>query len=941
MLPQWCRRLFAPSTPNARSRRRKAPRAQLAVEVLEDRAVPTIALSTTQWTSIGPSPINTPDRPVTGRVSAAAPDPTDADVMYVAGDNGGVWKTTNWQTASAGGPTWKPLTDNQQSLDFSGYHPLVVHPADHLRILAAVSGTGGGVLQSTDGGQSWTLLGNSTFEGLTISSIAVDPTNVNTMWVSVWNQGGGVFRTTNGGNTWFKMTSFHAGGASDVVVDPVFPGVVYAGLVPIKNKNGVFGITTAGVYRSIAGGAAGTWELMDDLPAGIVVAEAIRLEIAPSDHSTVYATIFYNLTPFAGDATPLHYVTNTMGVNWTQLDNTPGSTESRSWHVVLAVSPDEPTAVISNSAYHLWGLGAIGWQPLEFIGDDWVNVSFDANHLAVLTSDQGVYGIKDGNIVQRMGNLQLTQFYDITLDPNDPGVVYGVAQDHGAAMKSDGALPWHYMKGGGFEAGKVLVDPNDSNTIYVYNPLQPDKLIQRSFDGGQSWGTIASSNMAKEDYDLSYAVQQSFLVDPNQHNRLLFATNQVFKILNADSYPLVFPISPVLSPSLKAKDQYITALAVAPSDSDTVYAATADGHVWVTHNGIGWSEDDSSLFGTKQGAVVDLSIDPNDPNRVFAVTSANNGNNIFYLNPQTGQWVNIDGDFPNGGAAGQLNLNTASLFVDWSYALPILYVGTSRGVYHSVNFGNTWTQFGQMPNTVVTDLEYLPKQNILAAGTMGRGAWEMLTKPSEVTGHVFWDRNENKFEDGTDSGMGGVIVFLDADNDGALDLATEYGGVTDANGNYDIKNVPPGTYTIREVTPAGFKQDTPLLQFIINGSNLGAQAIGNFHTIALPHTGAVDASNFFDAFGRRFDREAIWWGLRFDDGQPGGRLYSPFSILDSETPPTHRHVDDVIRKRLRAQAESYIFVADLNLLPGHEAGTPIGAEGETGRDGDGTPPPPR
>src|SRR5262249_25161525 len=157
------------------------------------------------------------------------------------------------------------------------------------------------------------------------------------------------------------------------------------------------------------------------------------------------------------------------------------------------------------------------------------------------------------------------------------------------------------------------------------------------------------------------------------------------------------PMSPVLSPSAKAKDQYITALAVAPSDSNTVYAATGDGHVWVTHNGIGWSEDDSNLFGTKAGKVVDFSIDPKNPSRDFAVTTADNGSNICFRNPDTGQWVNIDGDFPPNGSAGVnagLDLNAASLFVDWSYAVPVLYVGSSRGVYYSLNLGQNWTPFG-------------------------------------------------------------------------------------------------------------------------------------------------------------------------------------------------------------------------------------------------------
>src|SRR5437762_3778452 len=63
------------------------------------------------WQPIGPAPIGTPDssRPLTGHVSAIAVHPTDANIIYLGADTGGVWKTTD------GGTTWTPLTDQQCS----------------------------------------------------------------------------------------------------------------------------------------------------------------------------------------------------------------------------------------------------------------------------------------------------------------------------------------------------------------------------------------------------------------------------------------------------------------------------------------------------------------------------------------------------------------------------------------------------------------------------------------------------------------------------------------------------------------------------------------------------------------------------------------------------------------------------------------------------------
>ena len=46
----------------------------------------------------------------------------------------------------------------------------------------------------------------------------------------------------------------------------------------------------------------------------------------------------------------------------------------------------------------------------------------------------------------------------------------------------------------------------------------------------------------------------------------------------------------------------------------------------------------------------------------------------------------------------------------------------------------SWTQFGQgLPNVAVTDLDYVAASaDLLLAGTLGRGAWEMRRPPSNL-----------------------------------------------------------------------------------------------------------------------------------------------------------------------------------------------------------------
>src|SRR5262249_50716451 len=153
-------------------------------------------------------------------------------------------------------------------------------------------------------------------------------------------------KSTDGGWTWKnKTSSFHAGGASDVVLDPSHPSVLYAGLV--RNGNGVS--DTAGVYKSVDGGVS--WALMD-LPPGLPPGDAPRLGMAPAAPGTVYATEF--VLTIDGSNSPLRFRTTDAGKSWRELAATPGDIETRSWHVVLAVDPKNADHVFANDAYVLY-----------------------------------------------------------------------------------------------------------------------------------------------------------------------------------------------------------------------------------------------------------------------------------------------------------------------------------------------------------------------------------------------------------------------------------------------------------------------------------------------------------------------------------------------------------------------------------------------------------
>ncbi|HEY3781708.1 MAG TPA: sialidase family protein, partial [Fimbriimonadaceae bacterium] len=172
----------------------------------------------TSWTFLGPNSTAYPyqeyygTQTVSGRITAIAVDPTNANIVFTGSGGGGLWKSTtagaSWTCVSDKSP-WKYPSVSSIAIDPLNTQIIYVGTGDYDGFF---QGYNQGVMKSTDGGTTWTNLGSTTtgIYNLCVSHIVVDPTNDQIVtittgrgsYAATYEGTGNVFRSTNGGTTW-------------------------------------------------------------------------------------------------------------------------------------------------------------------------------------------------------------------------------------------------------------------------------------------------------------------------------------------------------------------------------------------------------------------------------------------------------------------------------------------------------------------------------------------------------------------------------------------------------------------------------------------------------------------------------------------------------------------------------------------------------------------
>lgn len=715
------------------------------------------------WEFLGPGNVG-------GRMRGFVIHPTNPNIMYVAGVSGGVWKTTD------GGITWATATDQLANIAFNS---LAMNPANPNVIYGGtgegyfredVRGTGlplrgAGIFVTSDGGATWSRLASTESEDFYwVNDLVISRLDPRHIYAATRT---GVWRSTDEGLTWTRVLATTVrGGCLDLAMrTDTSTDYMFASCGTLEQ---------ATVYRCRAAEGTGAWEsVLSETGMG-----RTTLAIAPSDQRVIYALSASNVALGANpydqglfavfrssaegargswtaqvrgtNANPLNnlILTNPVAANyvrcgWDEQD----VYVNMGWYCnTIAVDPADSNIVWaagvdlfrSNDGGRTWGIASYWWaNPTEssYVHADQHNIVFHPgydgrmNQTMFTACDGGVYrtdlarlpvAMDAEDLCQSRAStvrfydlnhaLGVTQFYHGAVFPGAKRYLGGT-QDNGTVLGSDESGPerWRWIYGG--DGGYAAIDPTNPAVLYVESQGFD---LEKSTDGGN---TFRGSRRGVSGSEVFLFITP-FAMDPNDPQKLWSGGRQLWR--STDGATSWVAASASIGGAVR-----VSAIAVAPGNSDRVVVGTDSGKILVSNAALlsggstAWS---SSLPRT--GFVTWVAFDPTDTDVVYATYGGFGGSHL-YRSRDGGQ------SFESVGTEGSTSIPDVPVhcvLVD-----PVrrarLFLGTDIGVFVSEDGGESWAVENTGFATVVT--EYLTLgtgddgSRYLFAFTHGRGAWRV------------------------------------------------------------------------------------------------------------------------------------------------------------------------------------------------------------------------
>jgi len=676
---------------------------------------------------------------MSGRIMAVEAVNREPRIIYVGAASGGVWKSIN------GGTTFKPIFDKYTqsigAIAIDQSHPDTVWAGTGESCTRNSASVGTGIYKTTDGGETWKLMGLEKSERL--SKIVIHPKNSDIVYVAapghLWNanEERGVYQTTDGGKTWQRILYVDANtGCSDLAIDPQEPNILYAAMWQFRRMPYFFasGGAGSGLYKSTNGGK--TWKkLTKGLPEGEL--GRIAIAVAPSRPSVVYAVVEAKKTAL--------YRSDDLGESWARV-NVSFNVSARPFYFShLVVDPKDHNRVykpgfslsVSNDGGQAFTSPFTGEGGGAVHSDHhalWINPNNPFQLL--LGTDGGVYASYDkGNTWRHLNNLPLSQFYHVSYDMAQPYNVYGGLQDNGSwsgPSQSPNGINNRDWENVGFGDGfYVFADPADKDIVYC--EFQGGNILRRHKSTGETKEIKPYPKEGEPKFRFNW--NTPIALSPSNPNVMYIGAQFLFRTTNkGESWERISGDLTTNDPAKQKQEESggltidnstaenhctIFTICESPKDEKVIWAGTDDGNLQVTQDGgKTWTNVVRNIPGLPANTWCS-SVEASRHDRATAYVTFD-GHQTDDM--KTYVYKTTDGGKTWKAIATEAIKGYAHVIREDLANPNLLFVGTEFGLFVSVDGGEQWAQFtGNLPNVSVRDIAIHRRESDLILATHGRG----------------------------------------------------------------------------------------------------------------------------------------------------------------------------------------------------------------------------
>lgn len=704
--------------------------------IIENNSFDTKNFSQYHWRNIGPYRA--------GRSLAVAGVQNDKNTYYFGAVGGGVWKTSD------AGDNWICISDS--TFHSSSVGAIAVAASDANIIYVGMGESemrsnisfGDGMYKSMDAGKSWKKIGLE--NSYAIANIMVHPSNPDLLYASaqgnIWkpNQERGLYRSRDGGISWQQILFINdSTGCADIEMDPTNPRIMYASMWQAFRSpySLTSGSNSCGLYKSTDGGD--TWKIISKnlgMPKGMM--GKICVSVSPANNQVVYALVENENGGL--------YKSEDEGKTWDRI-STDKNLSQRPWYFsqLFACPKNEDELIVLNVQAWKSYDGGKTFKPIRnHHGDNhdcWINPNDPKNF--IIGDDGGAEITFDDAKNFSDIDIPTSQFYHVNLDDDFPYNVYGAQQDNSSIkIKSFVTDSWsinddNWKSVAGGEAGYIVPNPNNSHI--TYGGEYDGQLSKYNEDNGQyqfiNVYPEAAIGSGAKDKKFRFNWTYPIVFSPHDKNKIYVTSQQVH--MSSDGGQSWKEISPDLTRNDKSKqiasggpitkdntgaEMYNTIFAFAESyyQKDILWAGADDGMVNVsTDGGNNWI--DVTPAACKEYALISI-IEPSHFEAGTCYIAANKykqGDSKPYLFKTTDfgkTWIQITKGINESAYCRVIREDPTNK--------NILYAGTEKGIYISINAGESWQAFQfNLPITPIHDIQIQNTFHDLVIATHGRSFW--------------------------------------------------------------------------------------------------------------------------------------------------------------------------------------------------------------------------